>query len=132
MGEINKKLNDLKNNNNNTMYSIPDATKLYHQMDHFENNTKLIQQINDLEEKYSVQSRQCMQLKLENQSLKNTNLRIKKDSLTFSDKLRVSINEKNKLFEELQSIKSDHNSTKKQCINLRKEVIKKNNDIQRL
>ena len=111
-----------------TMYSQPDATKLYHKMDELEKNTKLIQQIKDFEIKYATQSRQFMQLKLENQSLKNANLRLKKDALDFADKLKATNNTKHKLLEELQTSKQ----LKKQCNAYQKELKKKNTDIQRL
>ena len=139
--ELTDKLNKCKENNrsrmmttrggymNDTLYSAPDATRLYDKMDEFEQNANLIEKVKDLEEKYECQSIQCHKLKLEIQALKQKNNKLSKDSKDCSEKLKIWKNE-------LKTMKLNHendtNELKGENENLQKELTKKNGDIEKL
>ncbi len=101
--EINKKLNNNSNKLSDTLYSIPDATKLYVNMNNFEENMNKYNQC--LQVKYKNQSRECMQIKLENQSIKQMNNELKKEIGNLSEKLKGEMEGKNKVIEEIRWIK---------------------------
>eukprot|EP01084_Bolivina_argentea_P150426 262698_1 len=128
--KINKyELNDKTQRLSDTLYSAPDATALYLKMNELERDTGLVQQIKDWEAKYNTQSREFMQLKLEHQALKHDSQRLKKEVNGYSEQCRVEMHTKNKLLNELQGIGNKHDS---QIKKLKKELMAKNNDIERL